>query len=72
MRTAAQRMTRKDYLLVDSQQVLVEHFRRTADEEWILHVYQQPGETIALGSIDDFLALADIYHGIQFAVPDES
>ncbi|MEY6431795.1 Uma2 family endonuclease [Thioalkalicoccus limnaeus] len=63
--------TLKDYLLVDSQQMLVEHFRRTANEEWILHVYQKPEETVALGSIDDSLALADIYHGIQFAVPDE-
>lgn len=63
--------TLQDYLLVDSQQVLVEHFRRAANEEWILHVYQKPEEMVALASIDDSLALADIYHGIQFALPDE-
>jgi len=58
--------TFQDYLLIDSETIYVEHFRKTAPNEWILHEYRLLAETILLNSIQETLALAEIYEGISF------
>lgn len=55
-----------DYVLVDSEQVLVEHFRRTEQNEWILHEYRDVQASVYLQSIDDSLLLTDMYEAIYF------
>jgi len=55
-----------DYVLVDSEQVLVEHFRRTDENEWILHEYRDLRENLYLQSIEDSLSLAEMYEAIEF------
>ena len=54
----------QDYLLVDSEQVLVEHFRRLENGEWLLHEYRLISESIFLTSIDTTVTLTAIYEGI--------
>jgi len=56
--------TFRDYLLVDSEQVQVQHFRKTDNNEWILHEYFDLTEEVYLGSIDEFLSLAEMYEGM--------
>lgn len=58
--------TLQDYVLVDSEQILVEHFGRKDEQEWTLHLYQQLADVVTLSSIAVELVLADIYQGIKF------
>ena len=53
----------RDYLLVDSEQVLVEHFRRLETGEWLLHEFRAVAEGLVLVSIGVELVLRDIYAG---------
>jgi len=53
----------RDYLLVDSEQVLVEHFRRLDSGEWLLHEFHAADETVALVSVGVILVLREIYAG---------
>lgn len=56
--------TLQDYLLVDSREVLIEHFRRTKDGEWVLHVYQERNDVVLIESIQESLTLDAIYEDI--------
>lgn len=53
----------QDYLLVDPSAVLVEHYRRVAQDEWLLHVYSDMAAVIALESLGLSLSLESIYQG---------
>ena len=57
--------TLKDYLLVDSEQVSAEHFRRTDEDEWVLHVYTDISDSVPLASVHVALTLRSLYAGIQ-------
>jgi Uma2 family endonuclease len=52
----------QDYLLVDPTIVLVEHFRRVAQDEWLLHVYSDLAAVVVLESLDLSLSLESIYY----------
>lgn len=56
----------KDYLLIDSEVVFVEHFRKTEASEWILHEYRELSDKIPLESVEEHLAVAEIYAGVIF------
>jgi len=56
----------RDYLLVDSEQTFVEHFRRTDQGEWILHEYRGFSEVAPIHSIGERLPLSVMYENIQF------
>jgi Uma2 family endonuclease len=56
----------KDYVLVDSENILVEHFRRTDSHEWIFHEYQEITDTLYLSAIEESLSLKAIYEQIDF------
>lgn len=59
--------TLQDYLLVDSEQVLVEHYRRSADNEWILREYRGMEDNVMLTAIEETLSLEIIYEGIEWS-----
>ena len=59
----------RDYLLVDSEEVFVEHFRWTRAGEWVLHEYRESSDEVPLGSIDGCLVVAEIYAGVVFDDP---
>jgi Uma2 family endonuclease len=56
----------QDYLLIDSEKVFVQHFRKTDKNEWILHDYFDLNDSIYLGSIQETLNLNDIYDNLVF------
>ena len=53
----------EDYLLVDSEEVFVEHFRRIGAGEWVLREYTDLADEVPLDSIVERLALSEIYAG---------
>ncbi len=58
--------TLMDYVLVDSERVFIEHFRRTESNEWLLHEYRDLSDVLPLISLDVSLILAVIYEAIIF------
>lgn len=56
----------QDYIMVESEQYLVEHFRKIDHGDWVFHGYQQVSESIVITSVDGQLLLSDIYEGVVF------
>ncbi len=64
----------QDYILVEPEQYLVEHFRKIDHGDWVFHEYLQISDQVQITAIDQPLSLSDIYEGIVFAEkakPDE-
>lgn len=51
----------QDYLLVDPSAILVEHFHRVGQDEWLLHVYSDLASEVVLESLGLSLSLQAIY-----------
>lgn len=58
--------TLQEYLLVDSQSVLVEHFHKDSTGDWAAHKYDKLGESISIGVIGASLSLDDMYRDTRF------
>jgi len=56
----------KEYLLIGTDEALVEVYRRTDDEAWLLRTYR-PGDTFTLASIDLQIAVDDVFDDIDFS-----
>ena len=56
----------REYLLVDSESISVEHFSKLDRGEWLLREYTSLSDTIDLRAIDLSLSLCDIYDGVEF------
>ena len=59
----------REYLLVDSQSVLVEHFHKDAKGDWILQTYNKGTDTISIETAGASLLLADMYKNVGFLKP---
>lgn len=57
--------TLREYILIDSQSVLVEHFTRNG-QDWTLRKYDQLSEILRIGMADVALSLQDIYEKVTF------
>ena len=55
----------QEYILVDSEEIIVEVYRRGEGKMWLYYEYE-PGETIALESIEFECAIELLYEGIVF------
>lgn len=51
----------RDYVLVHTDAVHVEHFARQPDGSWVFHDYKGDDDTIALDSINGSIRLGDAY-----------
>lgn len=54
----------QDYVLIDSEMVLVEHYQRIGTYEWHLHEYRQLTDAIKLESVGETLEVACFYDGV--------
>ncbi|MCP4702923.1 MAG: Uma2 family endonuclease [Gammaproteobacteria bacterium] len=61
--------TLQNYILVESERVCVEYFRRADNDEWILREYTALTETLPLARTGETLTLAEIYEDIVFENP---
>ena len=58
--------TFQEYLLIDQYQIHVEHYVKTAVNQWLLSEYTDPQVTLTLNSVDLKLKIADLYENIEF------
>lgn len=58
--------TFQEYLLIDQYQIQVEHYVKTAANQWLMSEYTDPQVTLTLSSIDLKLTITDLYENIEF------
>lgn len=51
----------QEYLLIDQEEIYVEHYQKTNPKQWSLTEYTEIGDVIPLTSVGCEIALADIY-----------
>ncbi len=56
----------KDYLLIASDKVRLDHYVRQSDNEWKVRLYLELSDQVGLASIRCKLALADVYAKVKF------
>lgn len=56
--------TLQEYLLIDQYRVSVEHYRKTAPNQWLFSVHQAKDETVTIASVDVEIELNELYEGI--------
>ncbi|EIJ42084.1 hypothetical protein BegalDRAFT_1182 [Beggiatoa alba B18LD] len=56
----------QDYILVDSERIFVEHFRRADNGEWTLHEFEQAEEDLQLSRLDLQLNINEFYVLVEF------
>ncbi|MEM8832620.1 MAG: Uma2 family endonuclease [Cyanobacteria bacterium P01_G01_bin.19] len=56
----------REYLLIDQYQIHVEHYVKTAANQWLLSEYKDPEVTLNLSSVNLQLKIADLYENIEF------
>ena len=62
----------RDYLLIDSETVLVEHYQRIGAYEWNLHEYRRLTDILNLDSINELLTVSVFYEGIEWLGSSQS
>ncbi|MEP7142253.1 MAG: Uma2 family endonuclease [Ferruginibacter sp.] len=58
--------TLKEYVLVDSSNILVEKFIRNADDSWQLTEYKLLTDVFSISTVDINITLSDVYEGVKF------
>ena len=58
--------TFQEYLLIDQYQIHVEHYVKTAVNQWLLSEYKEPQMKLTLSSVNLELKIADLYENIEF------
>ncbi|MEB3309151.1 MAG: Uma2 family endonuclease [Snowella sp.] len=62
----------QEYILVSSQEYLIECFRRTQDNLWTLQIYEDLDQIIRIESLNIDISLSDIYATLNFESVTES
>lgn len=57
----------RDYILVAQDRSHVEHFVRQSESDWLFHESNDPGDSLALSSMELSISLAEIYRGVEFS-----
>lgn len=55
----------QDYILVSQTEVHVEHYHKTAVNQWLLTIYKNENETIVINSCEITIAISDLYDGVD-------
>ncbi|MGB5594917.1 MAG: Uma2 family endonuclease [Crocosphaera sp.] len=56
----------KEYILIDQYSVLVEHFVKTSEHQWMLTEYETKDANLSLASVDFEISLAELYKRVDF------
>jgi Uma2 family endonuclease len=59
--------TFQEYLLVDQYNIHVEHYVKTAANQWILSEYADPTIVLTFSAFEFQIQIADLYENIEFA-----
>ena len=55
----------QDYILIDSESVMVEKFSKNDDGSWTLHEFKNINDSFLIRSIEVNLLLSDLYEGLD-------
>jgi Uma2 family endonuclease len=55
-----------EYLLIDQYRIHVEHYVKTAVNQWLFSEYDDPGITLSFGVFEFKIQIADLYDNIDF------
>lgn len=58
--------TFQEYLLIDQYRIHVEHYVKTAVNQWIFSEYDDPNFTLSLSNFETQILIADFYENIDF------
>lgn len=58
--------TFQEYLLIDQYEIHVEHYVKTAVNQWLLSEYSDPQVRLTLNSVEVEFKIADLYENIEF------
>lgn len=58
--------TFQEYILIDQYRIHVEHYVKTAVNQWLFSEYDDPETAIALQFLDKQIKIADLYDNIDF------
>jgi Uma2 family endonuclease len=56
----------QEYLLINQYRIQVEHYVKTAANQWLLSEYEDPNTILSLNSFDLQIQIADLYENIVF------
>jgi Uma2 family endonuclease len=56
----------QEYLLINQYRIQVEHYVKTAANQWLLSEYNDPTTTLSMNSFDLQISIADLYENIDF------
>jgi Uma2 family endonuclease len=56
----------QEYLLINQYRIQVEHYVKTAANQWLLSEYEDPNTILSLNSLDLQIQIADLYENIDF------
>ncbi|MGB3534964.1 MAG: Uma2 family endonuclease [Microcoleaceae cyanobacterium] len=56
----------KEYLLIDQYQVYVEHYVKTAVNQWLLTEYRDENMNLSFNSFEFEIKISDLYENIEF------
>lgn len=59
--------TFQEYLLIDQYQMHVEHYVKTAVNQWLFSEYDDPAITLSLSVFELQIQIADLYENIDFS-----
>ena len=59
----------REYLLIDQYRVHIEHYRKTAANQWLFSEYDDLNLTLSVSIFDFPIKILDIYENIEFANP---
>ncbi len=57
--------TLQEYILIDSESVRVEKFKKNDDQSWQLNEYKNPSDTFRIETINEDFLLHEIYAGLD-------
>jgi Uma2 family endonuclease len=58
-----------DYILISQDRMMVQHFHRLENDDWLLHIAENSDEVLFLQAIDCSLPLSEIYERLDFTPP---
>ncbi len=56
----------QEYLLINQYRIQVEHYVKTAANQWLLSEYEDPNTILSLSSFDLQIQITDLYENIEF------
>ncbi len=58
-----------DYILVSQDKMMVLHYHRLENDDWLLHIAENADEVLPMEAIDCHLPLSEIYERIEWTPP---